>query len=176
MGLNPSLQSVVTLDGGKLVHVQKWDGKETSLVRELKDGKLILVRKWFCFRGSHLRNGLKWEELSSGQGWGPGKAALTPRTPLPPDSHHGQRRLHPHLREGDIDPVPGPLPVTRCHIVPTSWPRARRGFPWARSRCPAGAARAPARRLQGLEGLGWWSRGLLLGSFLINSGKSHTEK
>lgn len=47
MGLNPSLQSVVTLDGGKLVHVQKWDGKETSLVRELKDGKLILVRKWF---------------------------------------------------------------------------------------------------------------------------------
>lgn len=49
MALNPSLQSVVTLDGGKLVHVQKWDGKETSLVRELKDGKLILVRKWFCF-------------------------------------------------------------------------------------------------------------------------------
>lgn len=46
-GLNPSPQSVVTLDGGKLVHVQKWDGKETSLVRELKDGKLILVRKWF---------------------------------------------------------------------------------------------------------------------------------
>lgn len=38
-------QSVVKLDGGKLVHVQKWDGKETSLVRELKDGKLILVRK-----------------------------------------------------------------------------------------------------------------------------------
>ncbi|KFO84255.1 Fatty acid-binding protein, heart, partial [Buceros rhinoceros silvestris] len=41
-GLALSLQSVVTLDGGKLVHVQKWDGKETSLVRELKDGKLIL--------------------------------------------------------------------------------------------------------------------------------------
>ncbi|KAI1231294.1 hypothetical protein IHE44_0008235 [Lamprotornis superbus] len=41
------VKSVVTLDGGKLVHVQKWDGKETSLVRELKDGKLILVRKWF---------------------------------------------------------------------------------------------------------------------------------
>lgn len=38
---------MVTLDGGKLVHVQKWEGKETSLVRELKDGKLILVRKWF---------------------------------------------------------------------------------------------------------------------------------
>ncbi|NXY78955.1 FABPH protein, partial [Glareola pratincola] len=38
-----SPQSVVTLDGGKLVHVQKWEGKETSLVRELKDGKLILT-------------------------------------------------------------------------------------------------------------------------------------
>uniref|UniRef100_A0A8C3BRV5 Fatty acid binding protein 3 n=1 Tax=Cairina moschata TaxID=8855 RepID=A0A8C3BRV5_CAIMO len=37
------VRSVVTLDGGKLVHVQKWEGKETSLVRELKDGKLILT-------------------------------------------------------------------------------------------------------------------------------------
>uniref|UniRef100_A0A8B9GEW0 Fatty acid binding protein 3 n=1 Tax=Amazona collaria TaxID=241587 RepID=A0A8B9GEW0_9PSIT len=36
-------ESLVTLDGGKLVHVQKWDGKETSLVREIKDGKLILT-------------------------------------------------------------------------------------------------------------------------------------
>lgn len=44
-GFALSPQSVVTLDGGKLVHVQKWEGKETSLVRELKDGKLILVRK-----------------------------------------------------------------------------------------------------------------------------------
>lgn len=38
-------QSTVTLDGGKLVHVQKWDGQETTLVRELTDGKLILVRQ-----------------------------------------------------------------------------------------------------------------------------------
>lgn len=37
-------QSIVTLDGGKLVHVQKWDGQESTLVRELVDGKLILVR------------------------------------------------------------------------------------------------------------------------------------
>ncbi|NWU91838.1 FABPH protein, partial [Upupa epops] len=37
------VKSVVTLDGGKLTHVQKWDGKETSLVRELKDGKLVLT-------------------------------------------------------------------------------------------------------------------------------------
>lgn len=37
-------QSIVTLDGGKLVHVQKWDGQETTLTRELCDGKLILVR------------------------------------------------------------------------------------------------------------------------------------
>nr|KAF6378025.1 fatty acid binding protein 3 [Myotis myotis] len=38
------VKSTVTLDGGKLVHVQKWDGQETKLVRELVDGKLILVR------------------------------------------------------------------------------------------------------------------------------------
>ncbi|XP_070269264.1 fatty acid-binding protein, heart-like [Myotis yumanensis] len=36
-------KSTVTLDGGKLVHVQKWDGQETKLVRELMDGKLILT-------------------------------------------------------------------------------------------------------------------------------------
>ncbi|XP_077193257.1 fatty acid-binding protein, heart [Paroedura picta] len=37
------VKSTVTLEDGKLVHVQKWDGKETTLVRELKDGKLILT-------------------------------------------------------------------------------------------------------------------------------------
>ncbi|KAJ6663855.1 hypothetical protein lerEdw1_009935 [Lerista edwardsae] len=37
------VKSLVTLEGGKLVHIQKWDGKETSLVRELKDGNLILM-------------------------------------------------------------------------------------------------------------------------------------
>nr|AAF19003.1 fatty acid-binding protein [Rattus norvegicus] len=37
------VKSVVTLDGGKLVHVQKWDGQETTLTRELSDGKLILL-------------------------------------------------------------------------------------------------------------------------------------
>ncbi|XP_020018679.1 fatty acid-binding protein, heart [Castor canadensis] len=37
------VKSLVTLDGGKLVHVQKWDGQETTLVRELSDGKLILT-------------------------------------------------------------------------------------------------------------------------------------
>ncbi|XP_057639830.1 fatty acid-binding protein, heart [Chionomys nivalis] len=37
------VKSTVTLDGGKLVHVQKWDGQESTLVRELCDGKLILT-------------------------------------------------------------------------------------------------------------------------------------
>ncbi|XP_015336547.1 fatty acid-binding protein, heart-like [Marmota marmota marmota] len=37
------VKSTVMLDGGKLVHVQKWDGQETTLVRELNDGKLILT-------------------------------------------------------------------------------------------------------------------------------------
>ncbi|XP_064505710.1 fatty acid-binding protein, brain [Pseudopipra pipra] len=36
-------KSVVTLDGGKLVHVQKWDGKETNFVREIKDGKMVMT-------------------------------------------------------------------------------------------------------------------------------------
>ncbi|XP_007952320.1 fatty acid-binding protein, heart [Orycteropus afer afer] len=37
------VKSTMTLDGGKLVHVQKWNGQETTLVRELSDGKLILT-------------------------------------------------------------------------------------------------------------------------------------
>ncbi|KAJ8378452.1 hypothetical protein AAFF_G00242670 [Aldrovandia affinis] len=37
------VKSLVTLDGGKLVHVQKWDGKETSLVREVSGNKLTLT-------------------------------------------------------------------------------------------------------------------------------------
>lgn len=36
-------QSVVRLDGDKLIHVQKWDGKETDCVREIKDGKMVVV-------------------------------------------------------------------------------------------------------------------------------------
>ncbi|XP_055289178.1 fatty acid-binding protein, brain isoform X1 [Moschus berezovskii] len=36
-------QSVVSLDGDKLVHVQKWDGKETNFVREIKDGKMVMT-------------------------------------------------------------------------------------------------------------------------------------
>ncbi|KAK2836492.1 hypothetical protein Q7C36_014361 [Tachysurus vachellii] len=37
------VKSVVTLDGNKLVHVQKWDGKETSLVREVSENSLTLT-------------------------------------------------------------------------------------------------------------------------------------
>lgn len=32
------------MEGDKLVHVQKWDGKETKFVREIKDGKMVMVR------------------------------------------------------------------------------------------------------------------------------------
>lgn len=34
---------MVRLDGDKLIHVQKWDGKETNFVREIKDGKMVVV-------------------------------------------------------------------------------------------------------------------------------------
>uniref|UniRef100_A0A3Q2P436 Lipocalin/cytosolic fatty-acid binding domain-containing protein n=1 Tax=Fundulus heteroclitus TaxID=8078 RepID=A0A3Q2P436_FUNHE len=38
-----SLKSLVTIEDGKLVHVQKWDGKETTLVREVDRNKLTLT-------------------------------------------------------------------------------------------------------------------------------------
>lgn len=40
-------QSVISLNGDKLVHVQKWDGKQTVFVREIKDGKMIVVSNAF---------------------------------------------------------------------------------------------------------------------------------
>ncbi|KAJ4927654.1 hypothetical protein JOQ06_015460 [Pogonophryne albipinna] len=39
------VKSLVTFDGGKLVHTQKWEGKETSLVREVNDKSLTLTLK-----------------------------------------------------------------------------------------------------------------------------------
>ncbi|KAJ8334806.1 hypothetical protein SKAU_G00404450 [Synaphobranchus kaupii] len=36
-------KSVITLEDGKLVHVQKWMGKETSLVREVNGNDLTLT-------------------------------------------------------------------------------------------------------------------------------------
>ncbi|XP_062407032.1 fatty acid binding protein 7, brain, b [Sardina pilchardus] len=36
-------KSVLTMDGDKFVHVQKWDDKETKFVRELKDGKMVMT-------------------------------------------------------------------------------------------------------------------------------------
>ncbi|KAJ8383370.1 hypothetical protein AAFF_G00221600 [Aldrovandia affinis] len=36
-------KSTVSLEGDKLVHVQKWDGKETKFVREIKDGKMTMT-------------------------------------------------------------------------------------------------------------------------------------
>ncbi|XP_006631365.1 fatty acid-binding protein, heart [Lepisosteus oculatus] len=37
------VKSLVTVDGGKLVHVQKWEDKETSLVREVNGNQLVLT-------------------------------------------------------------------------------------------------------------------------------------
>ncbi|XP_030626480.1 fatty acid binding protein 7, brain, b [Chanos chanos] len=35
-------KSTVSMEGNTLVHIQKWDGKETKFVREIKDGKMIM--------------------------------------------------------------------------------------------------------------------------------------
>ncbi|XP_063810667.1 fatty acid-binding protein, heart [Pseudophryne corroboree] len=37
------VKSLVTVEDGKLKHVQKWDGKETTLVREVNEDKLVLT-------------------------------------------------------------------------------------------------------------------------------------
>ncbi|KAM5181012.1 fatty acid-binding protein, heart [Mantella aurantiaca] len=37
------VKSLVTIEDGKMKHVQKWEGKETTLVREVDDNKLLLT-------------------------------------------------------------------------------------------------------------------------------------
>ncbi|XP_041868464.1 fatty acid-binding protein, heart [Melanotaenia boesemani] len=37
------VKSIVTVDNGKMVHIQRWDGKETSLVREVNGNNLTLT-------------------------------------------------------------------------------------------------------------------------------------
>nr|XP_020036122.1 myelin P2 protein isoform X1 [Castor canadensis] len=39
---NRKTKSVVTLERGSLNHVQKWDGKETTIKRKLVDGKMVV--------------------------------------------------------------------------------------------------------------------------------------
>uniref|UniRef100_A0A8C3FK38 Lipocalin/cytosolic fatty-acid binding domain-containing protein n=1 Tax=Chrysemys picta bellii TaxID=8478 RepID=A0A8C3FK38_CHRPI len=40
---NRKTKSVVTLDNGSMIHVQKWDDKETTIKREVVDGKMVVV-------------------------------------------------------------------------------------------------------------------------------------
>ncbi|XP_018422388.1 PREDICTED: fatty acid-binding protein, heart [Nanorana parkeri] len=37
------VKSLITLEDGVLKHVQKWNGKETTLLREVNDDKLLLT-------------------------------------------------------------------------------------------------------------------------------------
>lgn len=39
------VKSIVKIEDGKLVHIQRWDGKETSLVREVNGNVLLLTLK-----------------------------------------------------------------------------------------------------------------------------------
>ncbi|CAL8293879.1 unnamed protein product [Merluccius merluccius] len=36
-------KSLITVDGNKMMHIQKWDDKETSLIREVNDNTLVLT-------------------------------------------------------------------------------------------------------------------------------------
>uniref|UniRef100_A0A452IQ80 Lipocalin/cytosolic fatty-acid binding domain-containing protein n=1 Tax=Gopherus agassizii TaxID=38772 RepID=A0A452IQ80_9SAUR len=40
---NRKTKSVVTLDNGSMIHVQKWDDKEITIKREVVDGKMVVV-------------------------------------------------------------------------------------------------------------------------------------
>lgn len=54
---NALLQSMLSVEGNKLVQVQKWNDKETKFVREIKeDGKMVMVRGR-AHLGENLENG-----------------------------------------------------------------------------------------------------------------------
>uniref|UniRef100_A0A8D1FAY3 Peripheral myelin protein 2 n=1 Tax=Sus scrofa TaxID=9823 RepID=A0A8D1FAY3_PIG len=39
---NRKVKSIITLDGGSMIHVQKWLGKETTIRRQIVDGKMVV--------------------------------------------------------------------------------------------------------------------------------------
>uniref|UniRef100_A0A8C6FJB9 Fatty acid binding protein 9 n=2 Tax=Moschus TaxID=68410 RepID=A0A8C6FJB9_MOSMO len=39
---NRKVKSIITLDGGAMIHVQKWLGKETTIKRKIVDGKMVV--------------------------------------------------------------------------------------------------------------------------------------
>ncbi|XP_061294368.1 fatty acid-binding protein 9-like [Bos javanicus] len=39
---NRKVKSIITLDGGSMIHVQKWLGKETTIKRKIVDGKMLV--------------------------------------------------------------------------------------------------------------------------------------
>ncbi|XP_043830177.1 fatty acid-binding protein 9-like [Dromiciops gliroides] len=40
---NRKVKSIITLENGSLVQVQKWYGKETTIKRQIADGKMVVV-------------------------------------------------------------------------------------------------------------------------------------
>uniref|UniRef100_A0A3Q2PFZ0 Cellular retinoic acid-binding protein 1 n=1 Tax=Fundulus heteroclitus TaxID=8078 RepID=A0A3Q2PFZ0_FUNHE len=48
-------RTLVSLDNGKLIQKQSWDGKETSIEREIADGKLVAVSIYNLFIIYQLR-------------------------------------------------------------------------------------------------------------------------
>ncbi|XP_054894956.1 fatty acid-binding protein, brain-like [Poeciliopsis prolifica] len=37
------VKSTFTVEGDKFVHTQRWDGKETKLIREIRNGKMVMT-------------------------------------------------------------------------------------------------------------------------------------
>uniref|UniRef100_A0A7M4DVY6 Cytosolic fatty-acid binding proteins domain-containing protein n=1 Tax=Crocodylus porosus TaxID=8502 RepID=A0A7M4DVY6_CROPO len=48
------VKSVITLEKGSLVHMQKWNGKETTIRRKLVDGKMVV--KFSEIEGERMGN------------------------------------------------------------------------------------------------------------------------
>uniref|UniRef100_A0A4X2K124 Lipocalin/cytosolic fatty-acid binding domain-containing protein n=1 Tax=Vombatus ursinus TaxID=29139 RepID=A0A4X2K124_VOMUR len=40
---NRKVKSIITLENGSLIQVQKWHGKETTIKRQIADGKMVVV-------------------------------------------------------------------------------------------------------------------------------------
>ncbi|KAM9102585.1 fatty acid-binding protein 9 [Sarcophilus harrisii] len=40
---NRKVKSIITMDNGSLVQVQKWQGKETTIKRQIANGKMVAV-------------------------------------------------------------------------------------------------------------------------------------
>ncbi|MDG2575878.1 lipocalin/fatty-acid binding family protein, partial [Vibrio parahaemolyticus] len=124
-------ETVCTFTDGALVQHQKWEGKESTITRKLKDGKMVVecvMNNAICTRDGKARRG-RW---LGGGGVTRGRRTTPPRVLQPPGS--------------SVRRIPGPRePDTRRRALPPASPLPPLPVGWRKG----GRSRGPGRPSHG---------------------------